>query len=207
MLRGTKRLELIERSADRMQHMIDDLLEMATIQAGGLTLNRIPEEAERIVAGIVDAYETTAAALGLTLVPQFDLEGVQLLCDRNRIERVFGNLIGNALKYCRRGDMIFLRGRVIDDRVLFSVADTGPGIAAEDREHLFEPYWTARRHGGKPGTGLGLYISKGIIEAHGGELWVESQPGVGTEFFFRLPLAGEARPHRGEAGPSPPTQH
>ena len=198
-LRTSKRLELIERSADRMEHMIADLLEMATIQAEGLKLNHTQEEAERIIAGVVDVNQPSAAASGVELVSQYELAGVRLLCDRDRIERVFGNLIGNAIKYCHRGDVILVHGGVVDGHVQFSVADSGPGIPPDDMKHLFEPYWTARRPGAKPGTGLGLYICKGIIEAHGGQLWVASVVGQGTEFFFTLPLAPEAH-----AGPSEP---
>ena len=84
-----------------------------------------------------------------------------------------------------------VRARGDGNAVRFEVADTGPGIAASEKEHLFEAYWSAERHG-KRGTGLGLFITRGVVEAHGGKIWVESEPGRGATFFFTLPLAHPA---------------
>jgi signal transduction histidine kinase len=108
-------------------------------------------------------------------------------CDRDRIVQVLSNLLGNALKFCRKGDTITLGVEPLEQPRVF-VTDTGPGIAQADLAHLFDPYWSARRHAGK-GTGLGLYISKGLVEAHGGSLGVESRVGSGSTFWFTLPRA------------------
>src|SRR5690606_8191508 len=119
-----------------------------------------------------------------------ELEGVALWCDRDRdrVEQVFANLLGNAKKYGRPGDAIFVRGARAGGAVRVSVADTGPGLAPRERAYRFARCWAAKRHGVKQGTGLGLYICKGIVEAHGGELWVESKAGEGATFTFTIPL-------------------
>ncbi len=113
---------------------------------------------------------------------------------------MLGNLIGNAIKLCQPGDSITVTCVPAGAEALFAVADTGPGIAEPDVPHLFEPYWSAKRHA-KKGTGLGLYISKGIVEAHGGRLWAESSLGEGATFYFTLPTTtDEIAPRTAQAG-------
>jgi PAS domain S-box-containing protein len=198
---STKRLEAIHRSAARMEHMIDDLLDVATIEAKGLSLHYAIEDAERIVTTVIEAHEAAAAGKGITLTQDCALASVRLSCDRERIERVFTNLIGNSLKFCTSGAAISVRGKVVHGEVAFSVEDTGPGIPAEQIPHLFDRYWTAHHARGTKGAGLGLYICKGIVEAHGGRLWVDSVVGRGTTFFFTLPLPASTteRPSRHQA--------
>jgi signal transduction histidine kinase len=185
----SKQLALVRRSADRMEHMIDDLLDTATIQAHGLALRRKPEPIEPLLAAVTDAHRLEASRVGIELRRECQPLPGQVSCDRERIERVFANLIGNALKYCRPGDVVAIRGWPLTGEVQFSVADSGPGIPPELLPHLFEPYWSRKRRSASSGTGLGLYIVRGIVEAHGGRLWVESKPARGSEFFFTLPLA------------------
>ena len=108
------------------------------------------------------------------------------MADRGRIFQVFSNLIGNALKFTPKGGRIDVRGRMIGDEAVFTIEDTGAGIPPENLPHLFDRFWQARETR-RAGAGLGLYIAKGIIEAHGGRLWVESTLGVGTTFSFTLP--------------------
>jgi len=110
----------------------------------------------------------------------------RVLADRSRIFQVFSNLVGNALKFTPKGGAIDVRGRLNGDEALFTIADTGAGIPPENLPHLFDRFWQARETR-RAGAGLGLYIAKGIVEAHGGRLWVESKLGVGTTFFFTLP--------------------
>jgi signal transduction histidine kinase len=100
---------------------------------------------------------------------------------------VLSNLLGNAIKFCSGGDSVLLRAVRAGDYVRFSVIDSGPGIEAEALAHIFEPYWSAPQHARK-GTGLGLFIAKGIVEAHGGQLWAESAPSEGSAFHFTLPI-------------------
>ncbi len=199
-----RRLQLIHRSADCMEHMIDDLLDIATIDAKGLVLRRELEDADRLVATVVEAHEARAVKSGIQITRESSLGGLRVPLDRERLERVFSNLIDNSLKFCSRGDVISVEAHVAEGQAVFSVADTGPGIPADEVPHLFDRYWTSTTRGAK-GTGLGLYICKGIVEAHGGHLWVDSVVGRGTKFSFTLPLAEDARAGR---RPDPrPDQH
>jgi len=162
---------------------------MATIEARGLSLSLGPQDAAQLLAGIVDLHEPLAAERGIKVIRDFELDLVRLWCDRDRVEQVFANLLDNAKKYCRPGDVIFVRGEIAAGEARFSVADTGPGIAPEELPHLFQPYWAAKRHSVRKGTGLGLYICKGIVEAHGGRIWAESDVGQGAKLVFTVPIA------------------
>jgi signal transduction histidine kinase len=103
--------------------------------------------------------------------------------------QVLSNLVGNALKFTAAGGMIALRAEPHDgNTVMFTVTDTGPGIPQENLKDIFNPYWQGKR-AERLGAGLGLPIAKGIVESHGGAIWVDSEPGTGTEFYFTLPIA------------------
>jgi signal transduction histidine kinase len=104
-----------------------------------------------------------------------------------------GNLVGNALKFTPSDGAVTLKAAPENGRVVIKVSDTGPGIAPPDIEHLFDNFWQAR-NGDHRGVGLGLAIAKGVVEAHGGHIWVESQLGAGTTFSFTLPRAAEVWP-------------
>ncbi len=106
--------------------------------------------------------------------------------DAGRVLRAFGNLVGNALKFAGSGGSVTLSAIDAGHEVVFRVADTGPGIEAVHQARLFDSFWHAR-HGDRRGVGLGLTIAKGIVDAHGGRIWVESTMGVGTTFAFALP--------------------
>ena len=112
--------------------------------------------------------------------------------DRGRIAQVLGNLLGNALKFTPSGGHVELRGKQAGSDVLFEVSDSGPGIPHDQQPHLFDRFWQARRGDGR-GVGLGLAISKGIVEAHKGHIWVESEPGRGSRFYFVIPATDRAR--------------
>jgi signal transduction histidine kinase len=187
--RSQKQLETIRRSAQRMEHMINDLLDMASIQAGHLALERKPEDARALLDDVLDIHTPLATERGIAIERSCDLTGILLDCDRDRVAQVFGNLTGNALKFCRRGDKITIDAAVDGKFVRFSFRDSGPGIAAQDLPHLFEPYYSARRHA-KQGTGLGLFICKGIVDAHGGTIRADNAPGAGAQFTLTLPMAG-----------------
>jgi signal transduction histidine kinase len=185
--RTTHQLELIRRAASSTKRMIQDLLDSVVIQAGRLAIAARPEPAAALVQEVIDRHESLAAEKGISIAPEGKLDHVAVLCDRERVLQVFSNLVGNAIKFGRSGDTITIGGEVAGDSVRFSVADTGPGIARDRIAQLFDPYWSAPEHAAR-GTGLGLYIAKGIVEAHDGEIWVESTPGRGTRFLFTLPL-------------------
>jgi signal transduction histidine kinase len=186
--RAKKQVETIRRSAERMEHMISDLLDMASIQAGRLALERQPEDARALLEEVLDIHAPLAAERTIQIINACELTGVCLDCDRDRIAQVFANLIGNALKFCRPGDTIRIDAAIGTSFVRFAFTDSGPGIAAHDLPHVFEPYYSAHRHA-KQGTGLGLYICRGIVEAHGGTITVANAPGSGAEFTVMLPAA------------------
>ena len=119
--------------------------------------------------------------------------------DRDRVLQVFENLIGNAVKFTKPGGRITAGAASRDREVLFWVADTGAGIDCEEMPHVFDRFWQAQK-ARRGGAGLGLQIVKGIVEAHGGRIWVESEVGVGTTFYFTLPTAetAQAQPTRSE---------
>jgi PAS domain S-box-containing protein len=190
--RPRKQVETIERSASRMTHLVDDLLDMASIQAGRLAVERTPQELAPILREAVELADPAAAEKGIALRLDLALDGTRCAVDRERLLQVFANLLGNAKKFCPAGSSITVRAERVGDQVECVVADTGPGIPEAERPHIFDPYWSAERHA-KKGIGLGLYISKGIVDAHGGHIWVANAPGGGAAFHFRLPLASPAR--------------
>ncbi|HWB75840.1 MAG TPA: ATP-binding protein [Nannocystaceae bacterium] len=189
--RARKPIDAIVRSTMRMEHLINDLLDVSTLQAGMLRIDAKPLEPALVLAEAVAANSPIAAEKGIDLRLVDRVDEARVVGDAERLVQVLQNLIGNAVKFCKSGDTITVSGKIVEDGVQISVADTGPGIAADDSVHLFEQYWSANRHA-RHGAGLGLYICKGIVEAHGGRIWVDSTPGRGSSFCFVLPLARRA---------------
>jgi signal transduction histidine kinase/putative methionine-R-sulfoxide reductase with GAF domain len=181
-----KPIETIQRTVSNMQHLLGDLLDMASIQAGRLSIEPHPAAIKPILVESCENHQPMARAMGLHLVLDAPADGVRVRCDRGRILQVLANLLGNAIKFCETGDAITLRAEERGHELLIAVNDTGPGISQDEVQTLFEPYRTITRHE-RTGTGLGLYIVKGIVERHRGRVWVESVVGVGTTFFFTLP--------------------
>jgi len=186
-----KHIERIRRATSRMEHLITDLLDMASINVGRFSIKPLQLDAGEVIHEALDIHEPLANERSITLVRECDVNGVPLHADRNRLIQVLGNLLGNAIKFCSSGDVIRVRGVRDGDRVCFSIADTGPGIPRLELPHIFEPYWSGRT-GKKKGTGLGLFITKAIVEAHGGRIEVESEEGKGATFEVTLPVAGES---------------
>ena len=137
--------------------------------------------------------QPVAAAGALRVSRLVPAELPAVLCDADRTLQVLSNLLGNAAKFTRRGGEIRVCATAGEGHVRFGVSDTGPGIGEADLARLFEPYWQVKPTA-SPGVGLGLYIAKGIVEALGGRIWVESKVGEGTTFFFTLPEARGAAP-------------
>jgi PAS domain S-box-containing protein len=187
--RWRRHLEMIQRASQRMETLIDDLLDTANIRARRLQLEVRPEAADDVVREALDIHRPIVEERGIALTRRCDIASVEIQCDRNRVLQVFGNLIGNAVKFCRPGDTITVTCARAGGEMQVSIADTGPGIPPDVASKIFEPYWSATPHA-KLGAGLGLYIAKGIIEGHGGRLWADSTPGHGATFSFTLPIAG-----------------
>jgi signal transduction histidine kinase len=176
----------IERSAERMRRLIEDLLDFASIETGRLAINRRAEDPRAIIDETLASFEGAAQEKRLVLAAEIG-SGVPLgSFDRDRVLQVLSNLVGNAIKATAEAGHISLRVEARDPDLLFSVSDDGPGIAPEDLKHLFERYWRSDDAHYK-GTGLGLAIARGIVAAHGGRIWAESGPGRGATFWFTVP--------------------
>jgi signal transduction histidine kinase len=183
-----KQTDMIERAVARMQKLVSDLLEEARIEAGQLGLDRREHDAVVFASQAVDAMRALAELKSQSLTHRQKGGACRVLCDLERMFQVLSNLIGNALTFTPVGGQIELVVEPSRDEVCFSISDTGPGIPAEQLPHIFNRFWQAS-HAGRKGIGLGLSIAKGIIEAHGGRIWVESELGVGSTFHFTLPVA------------------
>ena len=138
------------------------------------------------------ARRPLAAAKGIALGTDVSPALPAVHADRERVLQIFSNIGGNAVKFTPGGGQVDIRAMLRDGVVEFEVRDTGPGIAAEDIARVFDRFWQAKK-ATRAGAGLGLAIAKGIVEAHSGKIWVESEPGEGSSFFFTLPVAGEEK--------------
>jgi PAS domain S-box-containing protein len=181
-------LHRITRAATRMSLMLGDLLDLSSMDAGHLSMEREIASIDQLLTNLVESLESNAAERSVRLHLKLDAPGLVVYCDRDRIGQVLTNLISNAIKFSRRGDRIRIEARHHIDGVEIAVRDSGVGIDASQLEHIFDPYWQAASSA-KKGTGLGLAIAKGIVEAHGGKIWAESDAGRGSSFFFTLPSA------------------
>lgn len=186
--RRRKPLEIILRATGRMERMIGDLLDMASVQAGRLAVVREVHELAPILVEAADLARPLATAKDQDLAAELHIGEARVRVDRERALQLLANLLGNAKKFCPRGGRITLRARIVGGEVECSVADTGPGIPEHAVGRVFDPYFSVERET-KAGVGLGLFISKAIVEAHGGRIWVENHPGAGATFCFTLPLA------------------
>ena len=179
-------VELIARAAKRMQRMTSDLLDAASIEAGHLAVDAKPTAVSSILEDVLEATPQ-AADHSVQLVAAAD-PLLLVRCDRDRILQVLSNLLSNAIKFSPPGGRVDLSVEGGERFVRFTVADKGTGIAAGLLPHIFERYRQADDTASK-GRGLGLFIVKGIVEAHGGSVGVETVPERGTTFFFDLPRA------------------
>ncbi|MDQ6831694.1 MAG: ATP-binding protein, partial [Gemmatimonadota bacterium] len=173
------RLELaqtIQQAADWMNRLIQDLLDVASIEAGRLSLELNTERGADLVARAAALFEPIVRDAGLSLETQVESDLPELRIDAQRVTQVLANLVMNACKFTQRGGRVLLRAsRASDGGVRFSVADTGCGITADALPHVFDSFWQNRQGSSTRGTGLGLAIARGIVEAHGGRIWVESE--------------------------------
>ncbi len=187
-----EQLDTIVLSTKRMNRLIADLLDVTRLEGG----KRLPVELATVeVAELVneteELFRAQAGVAGVTIAPDVPEQMPPVRADRHRVMQVLSNLVGNSLKFTPPGGRIDVRATRKDGYVLLTVADTGPGIPKENLYDIFSPYWQAKRTE-RMGAGLGLPIAKGIVEAHGGTIWAESDPGRGTQFYFTLPIDNDA---------------
>jgi signal transduction histidine kinase len=183
-----EQIDTIVLSAKRMSRLIEDLLDVTRLEGG----KRLPIEAGRVDAAEMlheaeELFRAQANVAQVSLAVHLDDGLPPVHADRHRVMQVVSNLIGNAMKFTPPGGRVEVRAERRDAQVLFTISDTGPGIPKENLNDIFSPYWQAKRTE-RMGAGLGLPIAKGIVEAHGGRIWVESDPGRGTQFYFTLPV-------------------
>jgi signal transduction histidine kinase len=182
-----RQLAAVKREAGRMYRLIHDLLDANAIEAGRLHVHRSPQEVSPLVDEVVETLRPLAAAKQIELALEAASGLPVLHADRDRLFQVFSNLGGNAIKFTPEGGRVLIRARQENDAVAFDVMDTGPGIPPADVPRVFDRYWQAKKTASL-GSGLGLTIAKGIVEAHGGRIDVSSVPGEGTVFSFTIPL-------------------
>lgn len=187
--RRAQLLQITRQSLDWMHRMIQDLLDVASIDAGRLSV-------ERVRTNVADALKSA----GLQFESAFAQRGIRFLADvpdtlplveadEDRIRQLLANLLSNAAKFASQNGRVTLVARSQEGELTVSVSDDGPGIPPHQVPNVFTRFWHARRGAATRGTGLGLSIAKGIAEAHGGRIWVESREGEGSTFFFAIPVA------------------
>lgn len=177
---------VLQRSLQRMAGLLDDLIELSRIDTGRLVIEREPMAVDPLLQEACEEFQGLAAEQGSTIVcPEThglpDIQG-----DRHRLLQVLGNLLGNALKFSPPGEAVELLADAAEGEVRISVRDRGPGLDPDERSQAFERFWQGRR-GDRQGLGLGLAIARGLVEAHGGRIWIESTPGAGATFHFTVP--------------------
>jgi signal transduction histidine kinase/DNA-binding response OmpR family regulator len=183
-------VDMARQAATRMNTLVDQLLDLARAQAGSITVAAAPVQLDRLAREVIDRYRAAAGSKQLTIVLGASADDISILGDPERLAQVLGNILTNAIRFSPSGGVIDVQvfgPPLSEDAVGVSVHNAGDPIAPEDRERIFEPFSASSRRVG--GTALGLSISRTIIEAHGGRIWVESEPAGGTKFVFTLPVS------------------
>lgn len=192
-------LEIIDEETEKLEHMIDELLDASRLQAGRLPIERKPLLLGALVAHAVDKARPAMQATGHTVTLQLPDEDVHVLADSVRMEQVLNNLLENAARYSDPSSPVEVGLTADDGHAVVSVSDRGDGIPEAEREQVFEPFHRGEnaKQRGVRGTGLGLAICRGIVEAHGGSIWVGSIHGKATTFLLSVPLIeGQTSPPR-----------
>ncbi|HEY2072551.1 MAG TPA: HAMP domain-containing sensor histidine kinase, partial [Gaiellaceae bacterium] len=182
-------LEIVQRSTSRLVELVGDLLLVAEAERGPLALDLTDIDIRELVEHAVDAARPAADARGVVLRLESGVSGT-VAGDRMRIAQMLDNLISNAIKFTPTDGRVTVRAGQRGSDAVFEVADTGGGIAAVDRDRLFDPFFRSRDANARavPGTGLGLTITKAIVEAHDGTIEIDTTPGGGATFRVWLPI-------------------
>jgi signal transduction histidine kinase len=182
-------LKTAQRDIRSLSLLIDDLFQMAQIDAGGLQLDLAPNSLGDLISDTLESFSELAARQGISLEGTVDPDVDPVCMDAARIGRVLNNLVGNALRHTSAQGRVQVCARRQGPRVEVCVSDTGEGIHPQDIPHIFEQFYRGEKSRSRAtgGAGLGLAIARGIVQAHGGEIRVESEPGEGTRFIFSLP--------------------
>jgi signal transduction histidine kinase len=192
---------IIRQASEQMDSLIRDLLDVTRIEAGRLNVEAYATDIANLLSDALLTLDPVAKAKSIQLQLATD-ESLPLVdADRERIRQALSNLIGNSVKFSPEGSTIGLRAARMDGEVVVSVSDQGPGMTADQLSHVFDRFWQSRRTD-REGAGLGLAITRGIIEAHGGRIWAESAVGEGSTFHFSLPLASADLPNASLSGHS-----
>jgi signal transduction histidine kinase/ActR/RegA family two-component response regulator len=178
---------MIERSARRMDRLLHDLHDFATIQTGHLSIEQTIEPVADMVAEVLESARAVAGKRPILAQTDGVGAGVRLRVDRERFLQICANLIGNALKFTPEPGVVLFEASVEGSEARFAVQDTGCGIAPDELPYVFQKHWRART-AARGGIGLGLFIARALVMEHGGRIWAESQPGKGSRFTFTLPL-------------------
>ncbi len=184
------RLERINRHSDELVRLVNDLLDIARIESGRVTMKQEPQDLKRIVEEVIDLLSVQAKEKQIELVPNVADDAVTVLADSNQLQRVFINIINNAIKFTpAKGKITVKSFKAKNGEIQVDISDTGCGISQEAQQKLFEEFYRVDNPINQQvkGTGLGLALVKHIIEAHGGKIWVTSTPGTGSTFSFTLP--------------------
>jgi PAS domain S-box-containing protein len=186
-----EKLGAIEEESDRLSRLVSRLLYTTRLEASAVSLNPmlldLPKETQRVAKRLAE-LDTTHE-----LLVSYPGDFPAVMGDPEKIDEILANLIENAMKFSPQGGIITVEGAVLDDEVQVSVADQGIGISETEQERIFERFYRVSESGTGtvPGTGLGLHICRILVQAHGGRIWVESEPGQGSVFTFTLPIAHE----------------
>jgi PAS domain S-box-containing protein len=186
-----KAAETILRSVQRADRLIQDILDVGRVEGGRLSVDRTRVPPRDLLIETLDAFSPLALDASLELLADAPATLPMVLGDRSRLFQVLSNLVGNAIKFTAAGGQIRIGAEQRGDEVCFRVSDSGSGIVAEVMSHIFDRFWQARRTD-RRGSGLGLFIAKALVEAHGGRIWVESAPGQGSTFYFTVSVAPTA---------------